>query len=135
VIHVSPSAARPVPIDNPQSPTLVAYPTVMPASGEVGLVGFPPNHGPQTADEAHQFNLGLAPSVTIQRWDGKTWIIVTTRTVHEASAPLSNTGEVGVTLPRLASGAYRIVRHSATAGDLARVVWVVSSLPGAGGRP
>jgi len=129
VIHVSPSAARPVPIDNPQSPTMVAYPTVMRVSRDVGLVAFPPSHGVVTADDVRQFNQGLAPSVTIQNWDGDAWVALTTLLVHQAKPPLSNTEEVAVTLPTLSPGAYRIVRHSTTAGDLARVVWVVRNLP------
>ncbi len=130
VIHVSPSAARPVPIDNPQSPTMVAYPTIMRASGDVGLVAFPPSHGVVTADDLRQFTQGLAPSVTIQRWDGA-WVTLTNLMVHGAKPPLSSTAEVAVTLPHLPSGAYRLVRHSTTAGDLARVVWVVGTLPNA----
>lgn len=131
VIHVSPSAAKPVPIDNPRSPTMVAYPTIMSGSRDVGLVALPPSNGLVTADDVRQFNHGLAPSVTVQRWDGEAWVTLTTLTVHEANPPLSNTEEVAVTLPPLPSGAYRLVRHSRTAGDLARVVWVVGTLPNA----
>jgi hypothetical protein len=129
IIRVTPSAPKPVPIDNPQSPSLIAYPTLVREGQDVGLVGFPPNQGAQTANEVDEFNHGLSTGVAIQRWDGSAWVTFVTETVHQAKLPLSNTYEVAVTLPGLPSGTYRLVRHSATAGDVARVVWVVHSLP------
>jgi hypothetical protein len=103
----------------------------MRASGDVVLAGFPPNDGIQTADEVRRFNQGLAPTVTVQKWDGEAWDTVTARVVHEGKEPISNVKEAIVTLPRLSPGAYRILRRSASSDELSRVIWIDRSLPAA----
>ena len=126
VVRVDPAAPKSVPIDNPGMPTLVAYPTLMRTSRVIGLVALPSHGG---AEEV-EFQQQLTTSVTIQRCESEGWMTLASREVHPANPPLANVHQVAVTLPDdLPSGAYRLLRHSPTAGDLARVVWIDHSLP------
>jgi hypothetical protein len=125
VFRIATDAQPPVPIDNPSGALLMARPSfVEPAGGEVGIVGFPALTGTQTSEGVHRFNQGLSSTCALQRWDGSEWVAVTTLVVRPATPPLDNEDQVAVAIPALESGAYRIVRHSDDAGDLARVIWV-----------
>lgn len=119
------AGAPPAPaVTNP--PTLTAHSALLPPrGGQLRLVAFPPITGVQTSDQVMQFNQQLAPSATLERLEGPSWVEVATLRVHPATPPLRNTAEVAVTIPPLAPGSYRLIRASPSLGNLARQIWVI----------
>lgn len=125
---VSSNAPKLVPIDNPHPPTLLAQPAVMQHSQELRIAALPPSGGVITREDVLAFNRELAPSVGLHHWNGDGWAFTTMLAVDVSQPQQRYTGEVIVTLPELPTGAYRLVRQSASDGPLARVLWVDSSL-------
>lgn len=129
-IRVVGDAPSPVPVENPRHPMLLVSPTIMRNSREIRLYGLPEHRDGHTSfDDVHRFNQGMATSITLQRWDGGAWDVVTRLPVGPAPEPLHNAEEVAVSLPHLSSGAYRITRGSPS-GDVVRVIWIDESLVG-----
>lgn len=124
-VHVVAGAATPI-LTNP--PTLTVNPELVATTGGVlGLDGFPPSNGVQTLAGVEQFNDQLSPSVDLQRLDGKTWVRVAGLTATKPPPSyIEHPAGVAVTIPALAPGAYRLLRHSPTAGDLVRQFWVIN---------
>jgi hypothetical protein len=128
IIRVVADAPRPVPIDNPHPPILLAQPTLMQYSQEVHVAAIPSIAGVRTREDTLQFNRELAPSVGLYQWKRESWVFMTMLAVDDSQPQQGFTGEVLVTLPELPTGAYRLVRQSASHVPLARVLWVDSSL-------
>jgi hypothetical protein len=128
VIEVSSNAPKPVPIDNPHPPTLLTQPVVMQHSQELGVAALPPSGGVITREDVLQFNRELVSSIDLYHWDGDGWAFTTMLAVDDSQPQQRYTGEVIVALPELPTGAFRLVRQSASVGLLARVLWVDSSL-------
>jgi hypothetical protein len=124
IVQVAVGATAPV-LDN--SPTLTVTPELLPTSGGVvGLDGFPPPAGVVTFDQVNQFNQQLAPSVILQKLQGTHWVDIGTLQAHRPPPPyIEHPSGVGLIIPPLAPGAYRLVRHSPTVGELSRQFWVI----------
>jgi hypothetical protein len=118
------TAPKLLPIDNPHPPTLLANPTLMRHSGELRITALPPSGGVITRDDVLRFNRELAPSVALYHWNGQSWAFMTMLAVDDSQPQKGYAGESIITLPELSTGAYRIVRQSASEGLLARVLWV-----------
>lgn len=125
IVRVVAGASTPV-LTNPA--TLTVVPELIPPTGSVlGLDGFPPNNGVQTLEQVSEFNEQLAPTVSLQRLEGTTWVPVATLTAAKPPPPyIEHPAGVAVTIPALPPGAYRLVRQSPTAGDLFRQFWVIN---------
>jgi hypothetical protein len=108
-------------------PNLTVSPELLPISGgEVGLDGFPPNTGVVTYDQVKLFNEQLSPSVILQKLHGTAWVEIATLQAKEPPPSyIEHPAGVGVMIPPLGPGAYRLVRHSPTEGDLARQFWAI----------
>ena len=122
------NAPKLVPIDNPHPPTLLTQPTVMQRSQELRIAALPPSGGVITREEVLQFNRELAPAIGLHHWNGDGWDFTTMLAIDDSQPQQRYTGEVVVALPELPKGAYRLDRHSASDGPLARVVWIDGSL-------
>ena len=130
IFHVSSRALRPVPVTNPHGASITVSPALLPpVGGEQHIGGKLPSAGVQTAGDLRRFDDHLASTVEIQGWTGRRWLDRVTLHVHPPVAGSGQTGEVAVTVGHLAPGTYRIVRHSATAGELTRVFGVTTIAP------
>jgi RNA polymerase sigma factor (sigma-70 family) len=125
VFEVSATAARPAPIDNPVGARLTAAPTLM-SSGrrEIQIVTSPAMPGTSKELVVRRFDHSLAATIDLQRWDRDHWEQLGTLRVHPPSTAPTQAGAAAVTIPALSRGTYRLVRHSRSSGDLARVFWV-----------
>jgi hypothetical protein len=97
-------------------------------SQQVHVAAVPSSGSVRTREDTLRFNRELASSVGLHHWNGQDWDFMTMLAVDDSQPQQGFTGEVLVTLPELPTGAYRLVRQSASDGPLARVLWVDNSL-------
>ena len=101
---------------------LAVSPALMPTSG--GPITITANVG-SSIDELNAFIRDIGADADVEQWTDAGWSPQATYPV--TPAPISNSASVAITLPRLAEGMYRVVRHHPR-GDLSREFWVTSEL-------
>jgi len=129
--EVSPASPAPARVENPVDDRLVANPILLrPSGGAVHLSVFPAAHGVQTYDEVKAFAHAMDPTAHLERWDGSTWTPYTILRVKAPVPPRGTPEDLHIVVPAVPPGAYRIVWHSPSAGDLHRVIWVSGDADG-----
>jgi hypothetical protein len=101
---------------------LAVSPALMSTTG--GPITITPNVG-SSIEELNEFTRDLGSEADVERWTDTGWRPEHTYPV--TPAPISNSSSVAITLPALAEGMYRVVRHHPR-GDLSREFWVTSEL-------
>jgi hypothetical protein len=83
-----------------------------------------------TLDQVNQFNQQLGSSVNLQRLDGADWVqVATIPAVRPPPTYIEHPAGLGVTVPPLTPGEYRLVTVSPTDGVLTRQFWVIDPPP------
>lgn len=101
---------------------LTVSPALMPTSG--GPITITAVYG-SSGDELSAFARDLSAGADVEQWSGTGW--TPQATYPGLPAPITDSASVAITLPRLAEGMYRVVRHHPR-GDLTREFWVTSDL-------
>ena len=129
--EVSPASPVPAPVENPAGDRLVANPILLPPSGgTVHLSVFPAAQGTQTYDEVKGFAQTMDPAVHLERWDGSAWIFYLATPVQDPVPPRGTPEDRHIAVPASPAGAYRIVWHNTSAGDLHRLIWISDDAQG-----
>lgn len=101
---------------------LTVSPALVPTSG--GPITITTNVG-SSVDELNAFTRELGAEADVEQWTDAGWRPQHTYPV--TPTPISNSSSVAITLPALAEGMYRVVRHHPR-GDLTREFWVTTEL-------